>query len=391
MAPQPRLLGGSLAEEARAIAQTTAAGALRVFAGFAGDLRDFSFSGPRARQATIAALAVVLSALVALVLHMPNAWWAAISGFISTQATRPASLRKAVLRNIGTVCGALLAVVSIGWLAYDPPACCLVLFGVATVGILGQLLSRYAYAWLFTAITFALVVLMSLETPRAAFDIATERTIEVLIGTTVAVILAVLLADEGDAADSAAPPGWHDLFGARWPAVLHALRSGTVLAMLPVVWSWFYVPGVSTMATTAASILAVPTLADNPLDLGARIVEKSTQRLLGCVIGGGLAMLLLGILPDLLAAWVAALFGGIWLFAYVQGSTRGVGYVGMQAALAFILMMIQGDGPPDSLVPALNRFAGIVFGLLTLVIVSLIVQPSIESAVADGVVFHPRG
>src|SRR5215468_11514033 len=70
------------------------------------ELTEIDVAGPRAQQASMAALAVAISVTVASTMHLPDAWWAAISGFISTQATRPASMTKGVLRVIGTVSGA---------------------------------------------------------------------------------------------------------------------------------------------------------------------------------------------------------------------------------------------------------------------------------------------
>jgi uncharacterized membrane protein YgaE (UPF0421/DUF939 family) len=69
-------------------------------------------------------------------MHLPDVRWAAISGFISTQATRPASLQKGLLRIAGTAAGAALSLVLAGWLAYDQLAGCLALFVVSSIGIL---------------------------------------------------------------------------------------------------------------------------------------------------------------------------------------------------------------------------------------------------------------
>jgi hypothetical protein len=54
---------------------------------------------------------------------------------------------------------------------------------------------------------------------------------------------------------------------------------------------------------------------------------------------------------------------------------HGVGYVGTQAAFVFIVTLIQGAGPPTSIMPGVDRFAGIVGGLGILLIVSLVLWP----------------
>jgi uncharacterized membrane protein YccC len=351
----------------------------RALTGVGAELRTIEWRGAQARQATITSIVVAISTCVALAMHVPDVWWAAISGLMSTQATRPASVRKGVLRMVGTVAGATLGLVSASWLAYDHFACCLALFAMGLIGILGVIVSPHGYAWLFSAITFAFVLLDSLQDPSQALIVAVYRTLEVGIGTAVAMLVTIAVAaDEPEgAATSAEPPGWSDLLGARWPAVLHAVRSGVAVAAIPVVWSWLYVPGVTSMAMTLASVLSVPVLSDHPLDDAGKLVEKAMHRVLGCVLGGSLAVLLLATpLTALFLPWLAVLTATVWVSVYVQGSQRGVGYIGTQAGIVFIIVLVQGPAPPDSLIPALNRLAGIICGLMTLFLVSLLVQPS---------------
>ena len=348
------------------------------------ELAEIDVAGPRAQQAAMAAVAVAISATAASTMHLPDPWWAAISGFISTQATRPASVTKGVLRVVGTVLGAAAAVFLVGWLAYDQVACCVALFIVSAIGIVALNVSPHGYAWLFFSVTFSLVLLVSLVDPLNAFDLAAYRTIEVVIGTIAAIIVVTALAPEGSADGAAAPPGWTDLLAARWPAVLHAVRGGIAVAAIPVLWSYFYLPGLSATATTMASVLAVPVLADHPLDSNRMMVQKAMHRLFGCLVGGLAALALLAIpLADFLP-WLFSLAAGTWLFAYVQSSSRGIGYLGTQAAVVFIMMLVQGDGPPTSIIPALDRFAGIMIGMTTLFGVCLLLEPATDAEAAQG-------
>jgi hypothetical protein len=70
------------------------------------------------------------------------------------------------------------------------------------------------------------------------------------------------------------------------------------------------------------------------------------------------------------------LTAGIWIAAHVQASQRGIGYVGTQGAVVFISTLVQGWGPPASIFPGLDRFAGISGGLLILLAVSWLTAPS---------------
>src|SRR5215472_2546503 len=115
---------------------------------------------PAAQAATTTTLAIVLAVLVGCAMHLQEVWWAAISAYVSTN---PLSIARGLRRILGTFAGAMFAIVSISWLAYDPVACCLVLFIVTAIGIIGFNVSRHGYAWLFVCVTFGMVLLTSLS------------------------------------------------------------------------------------------------------------------------------------------------------------------------------------------------------------------------------------
>ena len=266
------------------------------------DFTEISFRGAQASLASKTALAVVIATGVACAMHLPEVWWASISAIMCSQATRPASVRKGILRLIGTVAGAALSLVLVGWIAYDHAACSLILLIVATVGVLGVIVSPHGYAWLLGAITFVLVVLMSLADPLNAFDYACYRVIEVCVGTLTAMAVAIALAPPGGGDSGPVAPGWTDLLGERWPAVLHALRGGIAVALIPDMWDWLEVSDITPIAVTIAAVMAAPVLADHPLDDGRQIVQKALHRLIGCLVGGIPGLLLLGLSLELAGA-----------------------------------------------------------------------------------------
>src|SRR5271166_2239297 len=145
--------------------------------------------GPRWRICAMASLSVMFSVLLALALQLDNPWWAGISGFMSTQATRPGSLHRGALRIIGTVAGAGVGFLVMPWLAYDHVAGCLFILLFSTLGSLGALVSPHAYAWLFMGITANLVALSSLNEPLSVLHNAVYRVLEVSVGTGVALLV----------------------------------------------------------------------------------------------------------------------------------------------------------------------------------------------------------
>jgi uncharacterized membrane protein YccC len=343
------------------------------------EIAELDRPGKRARLCLMASLSVALSVTAALALRLDNPWWAAISGFVSVQATRPGSITRGILRITGTAIGAGLGLATAPWLAYDHLACCVALCLFTTAGILGVMLSRHGYAWLFAGITAVMVLIMSLDNPAAALSVAFYRTAEVVVGTMAALMIASLLArDEGS--PTPPPPGWSDLFGARWPVVLHALRSGIAVALLPPIWNWLQLPSLSPVAVTVTAVVAIPSLAADPLSGGMLVATRGLHRLVGCFFGGLAGLVVLALSLDQFLPWLVALTAGVWIGTHVQASERGVGYAGMQATIAFIMTLVQGPAPPQSILPGINRFAGIMCGLTVLLVISLLLWPSADQA-----------
>jgi uncharacterized membrane protein YccC len=339
------------------------------------ELAELQLVHGRGRQCAMTALSVALATTVALVVRVDAVWWAAISAFVSTQATAPASMQRGVLRILGTTAGAALAVLLVRWLAEDIVALSLVLLVVSTLGVLGFLVSGHGYAWLLSAITADIVLLSALDDPLSVLDVACSRLAEVTIGTVAAILVAILMAPEPDAAAVPSAPGWSDLLGSQWAAVQQALRAGVGVMMVPPVWSWLELPNLSQTAITVTAVMAVPALSGDDAT-AQQIKDRSMQRVFGCLLGGvaGLACLALSI--ERFLPWLLMLTAGVWIAAHVQGSRRGVGYVGTQGAMVFISTLVQGSGPPTSILPGIDRFAGIGGGLLILLMVSLLTAPN---------------
>jgi uncharacterized membrane protein YccC len=299
-------------------------------------------------------------------------WWAAISGYISIQATRPASFLRGVLRIAGTVLGAAIGLLLVPLVAYDHVACCAALLLLTMAGVLGAVVSRYGYAWLMLGLTACIVLLMSLDDPTAALDAAFYRVAEVMLGTVIAMLVAFALAP--DRADTAPAPS-PDMPGLRRPAILHALRSGVCVAILPVVWGWLELPSLAQTGITVTAVMALPTLPRDGGEQARLIITRGLHRVLGCLLGGlaGLAVLALSLTS--LPLWLAALAAGLWVGTHLQYSASGIGYVGVQATIVFIVTLVQGSHPPDSIMPGIDRFAGVFCGLVVLLAVTVLTSP----------------
>ena len=156
------------------------------------------------------------------------------------------------------------------------------------------------------------------------------------------------------------------------------MRTATTIALLPVIWSTFNLPGLGQTAITAAAVMAVPTVTGRFEEDFSVVLHRGLLRLLGCLFGGVAGLILLALpLTDFLP-WLALLGAGVWIAAHVQASARGVGYVGIQAGVVFIMTLVQGQQPPASLIPAITRLAGIAGGLSILLLVTVATWPDAE-------------
>jgi uncharacterized membrane protein YgaE (UPF0421/DUF939 family) len=143
--------------------------------------------------------------------------------------------------------------------------------------------------------------------------------------------------------------------------------------LLPLLVNWLAPLGPSTVAVTAVAVMAVPTTA--VIEPDARtIIQRAVYRLAGCALGAALGLFCLHWVGTDFFLWVLLLTFGVWLCSQIQSGSTGIGYVGNQAGLAFLLSMIQGQGPPLSPTPGLDRFAGIMAGLVVLLIITMVVS-----------------
>lgn len=368
MTPRPLAeLGEDLREAREAIGRTLQA--------IAGEIGDLGQDGRRSRQALLAATVVPIAVTLALLLRVDDAWWAAISGYVTVLATGAASLQRGILRLGGTVVGAAIAFVMARWLPYDHVALCLFVGATTFAGAVGMIVSGHGVAWLFAMVTTNLVLLASIDAPPQALEVAFDRVMEVAIGVSSSAIVTYAFAPRGGNMPTTPALGWRHLLDRDWPVFMHGIRAAIAAIIVLNAWVLLELPNPQQMAITVVAVMASPTVAQGGMASRRAIAERALHRLFGCLLGGAIALVCLAFSVTDFLVWLTILAGGMWAFMYVQTSARGIGYVGTQAAVVFIMTMVQGFGPPDSILPGVDRFAGIAGGLTILLLVSLLLWP----------------
>ena len=371
----------------------------------AAELRALEWRGPRGLEATEAAAAVTLAVLAALALHSDEPWWAGITAFMVTRAAPAAALSRAAMRVAGSIVGAFAALVALHLFVYQSLPFLLSLFAISCVGLFGFVGSRHGYAWLVGAVTACLVMLMSFNEPQGAFNTAVDRVIDVMIGT--AASLVVCLLSPGSAAASAAPAAallappplafWRLGYGtrlARWlagnrPLLVHALRGGLTVMLMPALADWIAPVSPVTMGVTVVMVMSIPTTAIVQSNSRA-IIEKAAHRLIGCLLGALAGLAALAFVGSDFLLWLALIPAGIWLCSQIQNGKTGISYIGTQAMFAYLMSLVQGQGPHDTIAPGLNRLVGVMGGLSVLFVVTLALSlvplppPASAAATATG-------
>jgi uncharacterized membrane protein YccC len=103
-------------------------------------------------------------------------------------------------------------------------------------------------------------------------------------------------------------------------------------------------------------------------------VQRSAHRVIGCLLGALLGLACLAIVGGDFVLWTLLLAAGVWLCSQIQTGTTGVSYVGTQAMFAFVMSMVQSQGPPLSISPGLERLVGVMAGLSVLFVITLMLS-----------------
>lgn len=355
----------------------------------AAELRSLEWRGPRGLEAAEAAASVTLAVLAALALHSDEPWWAGITAFQVTRASPSLAVSRAIMRVTGSIIGALVGLIVLRLFVYQSVPFLLCLFLLGAGGLFGFETSRFGYAWLIGAVTACLVILMSFDQPQVAFTTAVNRVVDVIVGTVAFLVVCGLApAPAGIAKPPAAslpdPPPlafWRHGYGAelqRWlpgnaMMLLYASRGGLTIMLLPALAEWIAPISPVAMGITAVVVISIPMSATQPPD-NRMIVQRAVHRLIGCLIGALAGLACIAFVGDDFLLWIALIPPGIWLCSQIQTGVTGVTYIGMQAMFAYLMSMVQGQGPPESISPGLERLVGVIGGVSILVVVSLVLS-----------------
>jgi uncharacterized membrane protein YccC len=319
-------------------------------------------------QGLVTALACWLATVLALAFHLDNPWWATMSAWVVANPERHALLEKAANRILGTIIGCVATYWLALWIEGRPFLQTVAIFAIGAIGIYNRFRSARSYAWTIGAIGGLIIVASSLETPEQIFHIAVFRSCEVICGVVAATIVELLLYRQNSSAISATAstkPAAKPFVPPvdRATALRLATIGGVSMMLIPILWSWLYLPSLTQIVVSSFVVL----------DRDAASTHfPGLLRILGCFAGIVCALLTLRLEPDSFLLWTVMLIAGVFLFALLHHSNSRWSYVGTQGGIAFIISLVSGLGPPDSILPATNRISGMLCGVGILICVSFV-------------------
>jgi uncharacterized membrane protein YccC len=339
------------------------------------------------REPLKAVLAALLATAVSCAFHLEDNAWAALSGFLVMRTSFGESAPRGGQRVLGTLAGAALGFGLARFTSSSVPLL-MVTFAVVTfVCVYQSTVSVASYAWVLFGVTAAMVMTAAFASPADTIDFASTRIAEVGIGTLCGIVVSGLF--ELFRQPGAPPPQPSTSPGSRltlrrlldddWrrdhAAILaHASRAAIAVGSLPLVWRAFSITDISATAVTSFIVMIMPATVVKQEGITA-IYQRAVHRVVGCVMGGLLALLLLPLAGDSLPLYGLTLALGVGIGVHIQGGRAGISYIGTQFCFAFIVTLVQGPGPATSITPGFQRLVGIAIGCLMLGAVVLVWPP----------------
>jgi len=133
------------------------------------------------------AIAATVSILVARLVQMPEAYWAAIATLVVMQSSLGATLTLSIERVVATALGASVGAIEANYLGANLVAFVLAIFLIGLLSF-GFRLEKTAYR--YASVTLTIIVLIPRTNP--AWIVALHRFIEVSVGIVVALVVVAL-------------------------------------------------------------------------------------------------------------------------------------------------------------------------------------------------------
>jgi len=295
------------------------------------------------------------------------------------------SLQRGTLRIVGTFVGAAVALLVVPTIQNFWPLSSFAGAVFGGVTLYCALTGRRSYAWLFTGLTFEMILLDKLEHPGDAItSFAVTRILEVGSGTFASIVVSTLstltLRHRWPAIRASVPQpiGWNSY------ALRHAAQGAVALALLPAVQAFL---GMREVAQGAVSIMAVMMVPVSSLGASGLVPvsRRLMERIVGCLVGAAVAACILFIAHNNLVVMILGTAIGVLVGRHIENGNHSHIYVGTQFTLAILVTLVPDNYANVAISPSLDRLSGILVGMALLepVLVAWhLIEPSTRRRVA---------
>src|SRR5256714_6681239 len=325
--------------------------------------RELAPTPERARRTAIMAGAAVLCVIISMTLQVPELSVTAYMPFFISQATKAKTMLLGIIGFIGLTIGIGISLLLYKF-TYGHPE--LRILGMAIALFLGMWLSRVLVIGpLGFLLGFVVAVSQSVGEEIPSPELLVRGLLWLWVALAYAIALTVVLnllflPDTLQTAAHRPKPKSFFVFDAFTnPAHVHFALKVTFAAMFCYIlyeaidWS-----GIHTAFITCTFIALESTEAT---------LYKGTLRIVGCVIGGALALFsIVFLIPHMetIASLVVLVACAAAIAGWVATGSERINYAGLQIAFAFFYSVFQGYAPDTDLDNVRNRVVGILFGLI---------------------------
>jgi uncharacterized membrane protein YgaE (UPF0421/DUF939 family) len=156
----------------------------------------FSWKNKRVKRAAKTAMSAVIAVYICYSLNLGDALFAGITAMIMLQPNFGATIKKGLLRTVGTITGFFLSIFIFGLCVQNHIAYSAAIFLIMAIVFYKKATAKYSYAWYLVGITYIIITMVGLTEPdstKMLIDIAVHRTSNVIIGILVSLVIDIYI------------------------------------------------------------------------------------------------------------------------------------------------------------------------------------------------------
>jgi p-hydroxybenzoic acid efflux pump subunit AaeB len=156
---------------------------------------DLSLKNKNTKRAAKSGLSAVISVFICYSINMESAFFARITAIIMLQPSFGATIKKALMRSVGTIAGFFLSIFIFGLYVQNHTGFTIAIFLIMTIIFYKKVTAKYPYAWYIVGITFVIIIETALIAPdtNLIIEVAVQRASCVLIAIVVSVIIDIYI------------------------------------------------------------------------------------------------------------------------------------------------------------------------------------------------------